>query len=91
MQTQTKSISDIAKGQAAVIEINNEKAAVYRDEQGTIHAVSAICTHRGCTVGWNDLEKTWDCPCHGSRYDYNGNVINGPAPRNLASINVPKE
>jgi Rieske Fe-S protein len=53
--------------------------AVYRDEQGLIHERSAICTHLGGMVHWNDAEKSWDCPCHGSRFDALGKVLNGPA------------
>jgi Rieske Fe-S protein len=63
----------------AVIRHGLTKMAVYRDEQGIIHECSAICTHLGGIVHWNDAEKTWDCPCHGSRFDRLGGVINGPA------------
>jgi Rieske Fe-S protein len=63
----------------------NEKLAIYRDSKGKEHRFSAICTHLGCNVVWNDLEKSFDCPCHGSRFSgLTGNVINGPA-------NVPLE
>jgi Rieske Fe-S protein len=60
--------------------------AAYRDEEGGYHVVSPKCTHMGCTVGWNDAERTWDCPCHGSRYDVDGNVIQGPAKDPLAPV-----
>jgi Rieske Fe-S protein len=53
--------------------------AVSRDERGELHAVSPICTHLGCDVAWNRAEKSWDCPCHGSRFSPDGKVINGPA------------
>jgi Rieske Fe-S protein len=56
-----------------------KKFAVYRDEAGTVHSCSATCTHLGCVVAWNSNEATWDCPCHGSRFDRFGNVLNGPA------------
>jgi Rieske Fe-S protein len=59
------------------------KVAAYRDEQGVLHRRSALCTHLGCVVAWNDSAKTWDCPCHGSRFDSYGTVINGPAPSDL--------
>jgi Rieske Fe-S protein len=59
---------------------------VYRDEQGTVHERSAVCAHLGCIVGWNKVEKTWDCPCHGSRYDKFGKVINGPANEDLPRL-----
>jgi Rieske Fe-S protein len=55
------------------------KLAVYRGEGGALHALSAVCTHLGCIVHWNSLERTWDCPCHGSRFSIDGAVLNGPA------------
>jgi len=60
--------------------------AVYRDEQGALHEYRAACPHLGCVVDWNDAEKTWDCPCHGSRFDRYGQVLNGPANRGLAHV-----
>ncbi|MDD5552237.1 MAG: FAD-dependent oxidoreductase [Candidatus Pacebacteria bacterium] len=65
-----------------------KKIAVYKDESGKIYVISPKCTHMGCTVGWNNKEKTWDCPCHGSRYDKYGKVIRGPAKRNLEEKNL---
>src|SRR5438874_2191872 len=59
------------------------KIAAYRDDHGTLHECSAVCPHLGCIVRWNDTEKSWDCPCHGSRFDRFGTVINGPANRDL--------
>jgi glycine/D-amino acid oxidase-like deaminating enzyme/nitrite reductase/ring-hydroxylating ferredoxin subunit len=70
---------EIAAGEGAVIREGATKHAVYRDEQGMFHACSAVCTHLGCIVRWNNEEKTWDCPCHGSRFDKFGAVLNGPA------------
>jgi Rieske Fe-S protein len=55
------------------------KVAVYRDDEGRAHELSAVCPHLGCIVRWNQAEHTWDCPCHGSRFDKLGKVINGPA------------
>jgi nitrite reductase/ring-hydroxylating ferredoxin subunit len=72
-------LSSIALDDAAVIEIEGHKTGAYRDENGKLHLVSAICTHMGCTVNWNNVEKTWDCPCHGSRFSITGKVLNGPA------------
>lgn len=57
--------------------------AAYRDELGQLHERSATCTHRGCIVEWNAIARTWDCPCHGSRYGCDGKVITGPAVRDL--------
>ena len=62
------------------------KVAVYRDETGSCTAHSAVCPHLGCVVHWNPTEKTWDCPCHGSRFDPLGQVINGPAVAPLAEV-----
>jgi len=62
-----------------VIEQNGAKIAVYKDNDGKEHFLSAICTHNKCTVAWNNIDKTWDCPCHGSRFDKMGKVILGPA------------
>jgi Rieske Fe-S protein len=60
--------------------IENKKMAVYKDHKEKAHRYSAICTHLGCIVSWNELEKSFDCPCHGSRFSgQTGNVINGPA------------
>lgn len=73
----------LENGEGAVIESNGEKVAAYKDEEGEVSAMSAVCTHMGCTVGWNKEEKTWDCPCHGSCFDADGKVIKGPAMKDL--------
>jgi len=70
-------------GEGAVIKIDGKKTAAYRHEDGTLSTVSAKCTHLGCIVSFNKAEKSWDCPCHGSRFDVEGKVINGPAVRDL--------
>ncbi len=77
------SVDDIAAGSGAVIRRKLTKVAAYRDDTGTLHECSAVCPHLGCIVAWNPLERTWDCPCHGSRFDRLGKVINGPAHRDL--------
>ncbi len=59
--------------------VKEKHLAVYRDGKGVIHTLSSVCTHKQCDVGWNDKDKTWDCPCHGARYAVDGHVINGPA------------
>jgi Rieske Fe-S protein len=81
-----QSVDDIPLGEGAVIRQGLKKIAVYRDEQGTRHQLSAVCTHLGCIVSWNSTEKTWDCPCHGSRFAKDGRVINGPANKDLQPI-----
>lgn len=78
---------DIAPGEGAVIKSFGRPVAVYRDEQGALHRMSAICPHLHCTVDWNPGEKTWDCPCHGSRFAcQDGAVLNGPATSALARV-----
>lgn len=70
---------EIANGEARAIEIDGQKCGAYRDKQGELHVVDTTCTHLGCELKWNDAERTWDCPCHGSRFSYTGNIIEGPA------------
>jgi glycine/D-amino acid oxidase-like deaminating enzyme/nitrite reductase/ring-hydroxylating ferredoxin subunit len=81
-----KSADDIPIGHGAVIRKGTAKAALYRDETGVVHQRSAVCPHLGCIVTWNPAEQSWDCPCHGSRFDCFGTVINGPANRNLPEM-----
>jgi glycine/D-amino acid oxidase-like deaminating enzyme/nitrite reductase/ring-hydroxylating ferredoxin subunit len=76
----------IERGQGAIIRRGLTPVAAYRDEDGYLHRHSAVCTHAGCVVRWNSTEKTWDCPCHGSRFDPLGSVINGPAAAPLRPI-----
>jgi glycine/D-amino acid oxidase-like deaminating enzyme/nitrite reductase/ring-hydroxylating ferredoxin subunit len=73
------SADEIAAGSGAVVRIGGEQCAVYRDDDGAVHAVSARCTHLGCIVHFNDAERAWECPCHGSRFGIDGSVIQGPA------------
>ena len=83
----TTSVDLIRAGQGAVVRTGLTKVAAYRDEQGKLHTYSAICPHLGCVVHWNPEEKSFDCPCHGSRFSCQGEVMNGPAKTNL----TPKE
>jgi Rieske Fe-S protein len=73
-----------------VIREGLRKLAVYKDEAGRLHACSAVCPHLGGIVRWNSAEKTWDCPCHGSRFDRYGQVINGPAAAELEPVADPR-
>ena len=82
--------NEIAAGSGAIVRDGTSKLAVYRSDDGELHAMSAACTHLGCVVNWNKAEKSWDCPCHGSRFDAYGKVINGPATKELASVDVRK-
>ncbi|MDQ2674609.1 MAG: universal stress protein, partial [Chloroflexota bacterium] len=86
VKTTSDSIDDLSNGEGAVVRIGGQDVAAYRDDDGTVHQVSARCAHMGCIVGWNPDDRTWDCPCHGSRYDAFGSVIHGPATRGLGSI-----
>jgi Rieske Fe-S protein len=74
---------DIAPGTGAILRHGLHKVAFYRDETGQLHRCSAVCTHLGCIVDWNQVERTWDCPCHGSRFDPDGRVVMGPATHDL--------
>jgi glycine/D-amino acid oxidase-like deaminating enzyme/nitrite reductase/ring-hydroxylating ferredoxin subunit len=76
-------IVDAEPGEGKIIGRPGDQSAVYRDLQGEVHAVSARCTHLGCIVSWNAAEKSWDCPCHGSRFSIDGAVLQGPAVRDL--------
>jgi glycine/D-amino acid oxidase-like deaminating enzyme/nitrite reductase/ring-hydroxylating ferredoxin subunit len=78
--------SEIKPGSGAVISRGLHKVAVYRDTDGETHERSAVCRHLGCIVNWNTLENTWDCPCHGSRYDAMGHVVQGPANSDLPPV-----
>lgn len=80
------SLDEIPPNSGAVVREGLNKVAVYRDETGEIHKMSAICTHLGCIVAWNKAASTWDCPCHGSRFDALGRVVNGPASQDLEEI-----
>jgi len=80
------STNDIAPGTGAVVRRGLTKVAACRDEHGQLHECSAVCPHLGCLVDWNPLEHTWDCPCHGSRFDQQGHVLCGPANSDLARI-----
>jgi Rieske Fe-S protein len=79
------SVENIPPDSGGILRDGLRKTAVYRDTQGSIHQMSAVCTHLGCIVSWNSAEKTWDCPCHGSRFDKFGKVLNGPAAKDLPS------
>jgi glycine/D-amino acid oxidase-like deaminating enzyme/nitrite reductase/ring-hydroxylating ferredoxin subunit len=80
-----QSADELKPGEGAVMREGLSKAAVYRDEGGAVHKLSAVCPHLGCIVEWNSTEKTWDCPCHGSKYRADGRVYQGPANSDLSS------
>lgn len=70
-------------GEGKIVEINGEKIGIYRNEKGILYRIIPKCKHLGCELIWNNLDKTWDCPCHGSRYDYKGKMIYGPTVKDL--------
>ena len=74
-----RSLRDVPRGEGRILELDGQKVAAFRDDQGTATVRSAVCTHMGCLVQWNGAERTWDCPCHGSRFKPDGAVIAGPA------------
>jgi len=80
---EVSSTEEIKPDEGCIVRRGLTKLAAYRDEQGGLHERQAVCTHLGCVVAWNSTEQSWDCPCHGSRFDKLGHVINGPANRNL--------
>ncbi|MES2318574.1 MAG: FAD-dependent oxidoreductase [Pseudomonadota bacterium] len=83
-----ESVDEIGAGEGAVLRNGGKLLAVYRSDDGGLQAVSAACTHLGCAVHWNSGEKSWDCPCHGSRFATDGTVLHGPARRPLAGATI---
>ena len=81
-------LEKIPLGDGGIVEIDGDKVGIYKRDDGEIFAVKPYCGHLGCLVSWNNLEKTWDCPCHGSRYDYMGNIITEPTVKKLEKINI---
>ena len=81
-----KSLRAVPRGSGKVLDLNGRAVAVYRDARGAVTKKSAVCTHMGCLVDWNEAERTWDCPCHGSRFKPDGAVIAGPAEAPLTEI-----
>ncbi|MCC6890663.1 MAG: FAD-dependent oxidoreductase [Hyphomicrobiales bacterium] len=90
-KSRVASTDDIVPGEGGVVAHGEEKIAVWRDSDGTLHAVSASCTHQGCTVTWNNADHTWDCPCHGSMFGPDGSVIHGPAVEPLPLVELPAD
>lgn len=87
---EVSSVDEIAPGSGAVLRRGIHKIAAYKNEHGEVHERSAVCTHLYCIVDWNSAEKSWDCPCHGSRFDAYGKVVNGPAISDLEPAPPPK-
>jgi glycine/D-amino acid oxidase-like deaminating enzyme/nitrite reductase/ring-hydroxylating ferredoxin subunit len=83
---EVNSLDKIERGQGAIVRQGLAKIAAYRDRHDKLHLRSAVCTHLGCHIHWNSLEKCWDCPCHGSHFGVDGEALNGPAVRALAEV-----
>ena len=80
----------VARGQGAVVRIRGRQRAVYRDDSGALHVLSARCPHLGCIVGWNGADRSWECPCHGSRFTAEGELAQGPATQDLEQRDLPR-
>ena len=79
-------IGTLEAGEARIVKAEGQTVGAYRDPAGELHCVSVTCTHLGCTLQWNGAETSWDCPCHGSRFSTDGDVLNGPAVRPLERV-----
>ncbi len=88
-QSKAADVSSIPPGEGGIVQFGDEPFAVHKTMSGIVHVLSASCTHQGCTVTWNNADKTWDCPCHGSIFSAEGSVIHGPAVEPLSSRKLP--
>ncbi len=78
----------LANGEAAIVQLEDKRIGAFRDDTGALHLVSTACTHIGCQLAWNGAERSWDCPCHGSRFDFDGQVLHSPAVKPLETFPV---
>ena len=85
-KTDKGGVQDLARGEGRIVKVDGKKVAAYRADDGSLTQLSPVCTHMGCIVHWNGAEKTWDCPCHGSRFTAAGAVLGGPAEAPLNPI-----
>jgi glycine/D-amino acid oxidase-like deaminating enzyme/nitrite reductase/ring-hydroxylating ferredoxin subunit len=85
------SVEDLKFGEGKIIKLNGQKVAAYRDETGRVNLLSPVCTHMKCIVRWNNVDRTWDCPCHGSRFKPDGEVFSGPAEEPLEKVPWPEK
>jgi glycine/D-amino acid oxidase-like deaminating enzyme/nitrite reductase/ring-hydroxylating ferredoxin subunit len=81
-----KKTEELQNDEGAAVRVNGKRAGAYRDAEGILHLLDTTCTHMGCEVDWNEAERTWDCPCHGSRFSCKGEVIEGPAKKPLGQV-----
>jgi glycine/D-amino acid oxidase-like deaminating enzyme/nitrite reductase/ring-hydroxylating ferredoxin subunit len=89
-KTKIKELDELAAGEAKVVKYEGDSLALYKDENGGLHAVNPSCTHINCIVGWNTAEQSWDCPCHGSRFSMDGEMLTAPARKDLEKIDLGK-
>ena len=87
-QQSEKTLDELNKDEGSLVTVDGRKAGAYRDTDGNLHIVKPTCTHLGCGVRWNNAERSWDCPCHGSRFSYEGDVLNGPALKPLDTLDA---
>lgn len=85
---QLETLAGLAPGEAKLVKFAGHSIALYKEENGNLHALNPVCTHMKCDVSWNTAERSWDCPCHGARYDIDGKVLTGPAHRDLEKIQL---
>lgn len=83
-------LADLAPGEAKVVKYEGSSLALFKDETGNFHAVNPTCTHLSCAVAWNMAERTWDCPCHGSRFSADGEMLTAPARKDLEKVDLTK-
>ena len=83
-----ENLAGLAPGEGKVVNYDNHKIALYKDDEGLLHAIHPICTHLKCEVKWNAAERSWDCPCHGARYSFDGKVLTGPADTDLEILEI---
>lgn len=81
-------LADLAPGEARIVKYEGSRLAIYKDDHGKIFSVNSACTHIKCDVAWNAAEKTWDCPCHGSRFSYTGEMVTAPARKDLETVEI---
>ncbi len=89
--SKVQSLDEVRPGEGQLVSLDGRKLAVYRDEEGGLHALSPVCPHMGCHVHWNVEARSWDCPCHGSRFGCTGEVLHGPSTRGLKAIELERE
>ena len=86
-----ESLVELSHDEGRVLDYEGKKLGLYKDPVGNIFAVDPVCPHMKCVVQWNQMERSWDCPCHGSRFSYTGELLTGPAKQNLDIVQLQKQ